>query len=81
VIGSRITHYEVLEKIGQGGMGVVYKCRDTILGRLAALKVLSPDAVNTPDRRRRLIQEARTVSKLNHPNIVTIYRGWERELR
>ncbi len=73
VIGSRISHYEVLEKIGQGGMGVVYKCRDTILGRLVALKVLSPDAFSTVDRRHRLIKEARTVSKLNHPNIVTIY--------
>jgi eukaryotic-like serine/threonine-protein kinase len=73
VIGSTISHYEVLEKIGQGGMGVVYKSRDTILGRLVALKVLAPDAVGTPDRRHRLIKEARTVSKLNHPNIVTIY--------
>jgi len=77
VIGSRIAHYEVLEKIGQGGMGVVYKCRDTILGRLVALKVLSADAVDSPDRRRRLIREARTVSKLNHPNIVTIYEVGE----
>lgn len=79
VIGSRISHYEVLEKIGQGGMGVVYKSRDTILGRLVALKVLSPDAFGTLDRRHRLIKEARTVSKLNHPNIVTIYEVGEGE--
>src|SRR5947209_1810573 len=54
-------------------MGVVYKCRDTVLGRLTALKLLSPDASGAQDRQRRLIQEARTVSKLNHPNIVTVY--------
>jgi serine/threonine protein kinase len=73
MIGSRVSHYEVLEEIGRGGMGVVYKCRDTTLGRLTALKVLSPDAFGTQDRQRRLIQEARTLSKLNRPNIVTIY--------
>jgi eukaryotic-like serine/threonine-protein kinase len=77
VIGSRISHYEVLEEIGHGGMGVVYKCRDTILGRLVAIKVLSPETVNNPDRRGRLIQEARTVSQLNHPNIVTVYEVGE----
>ena len=54
-------------------MGVVYKCRDTILGRFVALKVLTPDALGNQDRRRRLINEARTASALNHPNIVTIY--------
>ena len=79
MIGSRISHYEVLEKIGQGGMGVVYKCRDTVLRRLVALKVLSPDAFETQDRQRRLMQEARAVSKLNHPNIVTIYETGKAE--
>jgi eukaryotic-like serine/threonine-protein kinase len=73
VTGRRLTHFEVLEKIGEGGMGVVYKARDTQLNRFVALKLLAPDKVADPDRRRRFIQEARAASSLNHPNIVTIY--------
>ena len=73
MIGRTISHYEVLERIGEGGMGIVYKCRDQILGRLVALKVLPPDALSNPERRQRLIHEARTASALNHVNIVTIY--------
>jgi eukaryotic-like serine/threonine-protein kinase len=68
-----LSHYHVLQKLGEGGMGVVYKARDTELGRLVAIKVLSGDSVQNADRRRRFLQEAKAASALNHPNIVTIY--------
>lgn len=73
LVGRRLLHYDVLEKLGQGGMGVVYKARDTRLQRLVALKLVP--AVQTGDRmqRERLVREAQTASSLNHPHIVTIY--------
>jgi serine/threonine protein kinase len=70
--GTRVGHYELLEKIGEGGMGLVYKARDLLLNRIAALKFLPADGVDD-DRRRRFVQEAQAASALNHPNIVTIY--------
>src|SRR4030095_7741968 len=73
MMGRRLLHYEVVEKLGEGGMGVVYKARDTHLDRFVALKVLPPDRVNNEERKRRFIQEAKAASALNHPNIVTIY--------
>jgi tetratricopeptide (TPR) repeat protein/predicted Ser/Thr protein kinase len=77
--GRTVGHYEVLEKIGEGGMGSVYKARDRRLERLVALKVITPDHSQDENRRRRFIQEARAASALNHPNIVTIYEiaEWE----
>lgn len=72
--GSKIAHYEVLERVGAGGMGVVWKARDTRLMRLVALKSLAPARDGNPTLRARLIQEARAASQLDHPNICSIYQ-------
>jgi Tol biopolymer transport system component/serine/threonine protein kinase len=73
VIGRTISHYQIVEKLGEGGMGVVYKARDTRLDRFVAIKVLSTRAVSNLDRQLRFVQEAKAASGLNHPNIITIY--------
>lgn len=70
---KRIAHYEILEHLGEGGMGVVWKARDTRLNRLAAIKVLPADRMADESRKRRFVQEAQAASALNHPHIVTIY--------
>ena len=71
--GKTLGRYEVLARIGGGGMGEVYRCRDTRLKREVAVKILPPESVADPERRRRFEQEARAASGLNHSNIVTIH--------
>src|SRR5580765_5385767 len=72
-----IAHYRIIEPIGAGGMGAVYKAYDNKLHRVVALKVLPQEYVSQQDRQRRFFQEARAASALNHPHILTVYEVGE----
>ncbi len=73
MIGQTISHYKILEKLGEGGMGVVYKVQDLRLDRLVALKFLPASLVASQDEITRFQQEAKAISILNHPNVATVH--------
>jgi serine/threonine protein kinase len=79
MIGQTISHYKILEKLGEGGMGVVYKAQDLKLDRMVAVKFLPSHLSASPDSKARFLQEAKATAALNHPNILNVYEIDEQE--
>ena len=73
MIGRKLGHYEIVQKLGQGGMGQVFRARDTRLGRDVALKLLPETLSRDPERLARLSHEAQLLASLNHPNVATLH--------
>ena len=71
--GKRISHYEILDQIGKGGMGLVYKAKDLKLDRIVAIKFLPPHLASSEENKIRFMQEAKAAASLSHPNIMSIY--------
>ena len=81
MIGQTISHYRILEKLGEGGMGVVYRARDERLGRDVAVKLLSAELAADPEQRRRFEQEVRAAAALDHPGILAVHDVGDHEGR
>ena len=74
MLGNSLSHYEILEELGRGGMGIVYRARDTRLERTVAIKVLPSGSISSPSDRQRLFREARAAASLQHPHIASVYQ-------
>ena len=73
MVGKTLKHYRIETRLGKGGMGVVYRARDTRLDRLVALKTLPPNLITDPERKSRLLREARSAAAVSHPAIAQVY--------